>query len=197
MSPWIRRTRAPAPAVAARPTSTRGHDDRMSSDPLAAVAGPNGAEGRGAGPRSVPELPGVAAAVVINCRSPSRCSHSLASAHPFPDGDTHPTERAGDPELPTETSGDRKRVSHVSPVLDRKATPISPAAGDDGGINTRKDSSNLVAGGARTGRQVHRGRGRPRRGPSGGNAPTARTSFSQTAQEPPCRSLLNTVRSGA
>jgi len=55
----------------------------------------------------------------------------------------------------------------VSPVLDRKVPPRSPAGGDDGGINTRKDASELVAGGARTGRQVHRGRGRPRRQPSG------------------------------
>jgi hypothetical protein len=54
------------------------------------------------------------------------------------------------------------RVSHVSPVLDRKVPPRSPAGGDDGGINTRNDASELVAGGAGTGRQVHRGRGRPR-----------------------------------
>jgi len=60
-----------------------------------------------------------------------------------------------------------RRVSPVSPVLDRKVPPRSPAGGDDGGINTRKDASELVAGGARTGRQVRRGRGRPRRQPSG------------------------------
>jgi hypothetical protein len=40
-------------------------------------------------------------------------------------------------------------VSHVSPVPDREVPPRSPAGGDDGGTNTRKDSSNLVAGGAR------------------------------------------------
>jgi hypothetical protein len=50
------------------------------------------------------------------------------------------------------SNGRRKGVSQVSPIPDRQVPPRSPAGGDDGGINTRKDASELVAGGAGTGR---------------------------------------------